>query len=154
MKIGDIARRLGTTERTLRYYEQRGLINPRRSAGGTRHYDEQDEARFAALLALSRLDIPLEQLNELAATRAASPNGDTASHQVVEHLGKIKRHLTEQAAAIATMLHDLNKAEALVRQCFGCEQAPTQAICSTCEISAAVSTSQVLQVVWDEPQRE
>lgn len=56
MKIGAIAERLGTTVRTLRFYEEQGLVHPHRSPRGTRLYDEEQEARFAALLALTRLE--------------------------------------------------------------------------------------------------
>lgn len=36
LTIGDVVRRTGLTERTLRYYEEQGLINPPRSSGGRR----------------------------------------------------------------------------------------------------------------------
>ena len=154
MKIGDIAKRLDTTVRTLRFYEEQGLIHPRRTEGGTRLYDEQDEARFAALLALSRLDFPLQQLAELAAIRPASKTGHAASHQVAERLVEMKQQLAEQAEAIAAMQRDLEKADALVQRCFGCRKAPRREVCDRCEVSAGVNDSQVLQVVWDEPPRD
>lgn len=154
MKIGDIAKRLGTTVRTLRFYEEQGLIHPRRSAGGTRLYDEQDEARFAALLALSRLDFPLQQLAELAGIRPANKTGDAASHQVAKRLGEMKLQLAKQAEAIAAMQRDLEQADALVRRCFGCQQKPRREVCERCEVSTGVNDSQVLQVVWDEPRRD
>ena len=37
--IGDVARRTGVTERTLRYYEELGLLAPARDGGGRRQYD-------------------------------------------------------------------------------------------------------------------
>lgn len=154
MKIGDIARRLNTTVRTLRYYEEQGLLHPRRSAGGTRLYDGHDEARFAALLALSRLDFPLQQLGELAGIRPASKTGNTASHRVSQRLAAMKQQLAEQAGAIAAMQRDLDKAEKLVRRCFGCSRAPRREVCERCEISTGVNNSQILQVVWDEPRRD
>lgn len=154
MKIGDIAKGLDTTVRTLRFYEEQGLIHPRRTAGGTRLYDEQDEARFAALLALSRLDIPLKQLAVLATIRPTSKTGNAASHRVAERLGEMKQQLAAQAQAIASMQQDLQQADALVQRCFGCRKAPRREVCEHCEVSAGVSDSQVLQVVWDEPRRD
>lgn len=50
MKIGEVAERLGTTPRTLRFYDQEGLIRPRRSEKGTRHYGEDDIERLQAIL--------------------------------------------------------------------------------------------------------
>jgi DNA-binding transcriptional MerR regulator len=154
VKIGDIARRLGTTVRTLRYYEEQGLLHPRRSEGGTRLYDAQDEARFAALLALSRLDFPLQQLAELAAIRPTSRSGDEASRQVSQRLATMRQQLAEQAEAIAAMQRELQRADTLVQRCFGCRQPPRRAVCDRCEVSHGVEDNQVLQVVWDEPERD
>ncbi|MFP4132277.1 MAG: MerR family transcriptional regulator, partial [Thiohalospira sp.] len=38
LNIGELAERLGTTPRTLRFYEEEGLLAPERSPGGTRRY--------------------------------------------------------------------------------------------------------------------
>jgi DNA-binding transcriptional MerR regulator len=42
MRIGELADRAGTSARTLRYYEQHGLLSARRTANGYRDYDEVD----------------------------------------------------------------------------------------------------------------
>ena len=41
MRIGELARRTGVSERSLRYYEQRGLLASERTAGGHRDYPER-----------------------------------------------------------------------------------------------------------------
>ncbi|MBA2949805.1 MerR family DNA-binding transcriptional regulator [Streptomyces himalayensis] len=40
MRIGELARRTAVSERSLRYYEQQGLLSSRRTPGGHREYDE------------------------------------------------------------------------------------------------------------------
>lgn len=42
MRIGELAERAGTTTRTLRYYEARGLLTARRAGNGYRAYGEED----------------------------------------------------------------------------------------------------------------
>jgi DNA-binding transcriptional MerR regulator len=70
LRIGDVARLVGTTPRTIRYYEEQGLL-PRvedRAAGQHRLYDEQDVARLGELLRMRNLlGVPLEELRELVA---------------------------------------------------------------------------------------
>ncbi|HET9861736.1 MAG TPA: MerR family transcriptional regulator [Nocardioidaceae bacterium] len=44
--IGEVARRTGVTERTLRYYEVLGLLTPRRDTGGRRRYDVEQVDRL------------------------------------------------------------------------------------------------------------
>lgn len=41
MRIGELARRTGTTPRLLRYYEEQGLVSPAREQNGYRDYDER-----------------------------------------------------------------------------------------------------------------
>lgn len=42
MLIGELAQRAGTSARTLRYYEEQGLVRPRRDAHGYRQYDDAE----------------------------------------------------------------------------------------------------------------
>ena len=42
MLIGELAARAGTSARTLRYYEEHGLVRPRRDANGYRQYDDAE----------------------------------------------------------------------------------------------------------------
>lgn len=61
MKIGDLSRRSGTSVRSLRYYEEQGLLRPVRRPSGYREYTDADVvvvARVRALLAAG-LSTPL-----------------------------------------------------------------------------------------------
>jgi DNA-binding transcriptional MerR regulator len=42
MRIGELSRRTGISERLLRYYEEQGLLEPARSSSGYWHYEEDD----------------------------------------------------------------------------------------------------------------
>jgi MerR family transcriptional regulator, copper efflux regulator len=52
MRVGDAARRVGTSARMLRYAEQLGLLAPTRTPGGYRDYGERDLQAAAAALEL------------------------------------------------------------------------------------------------------
>jgi MerR family copper efflux transcriptional regulator len=49
MRIGDAAAAVGVTTRTLRYYEQRGLVTARRTVSGQREYGAEDVRRLHAV---------------------------------------------------------------------------------------------------------
>jgi DNA-binding transcriptional MerR regulator len=153
-KIGAIAERLGTTVRTLRFYEEQGLVHPRRTPGGTRVYDAEDEQRFAALLALARLGFSLEALADLAGIRPASRTGDEASHRVGEQLHAMDVELAERARAIERQRADIERAQTFLHGCHGCRQRPVRAVCDACAVSAGLSGIGVLRVVWDEQSRD
>jgi DNA-binding transcriptional MerR regulator len=68
LRIGDLAARVGTTPRTIRYYEELGLLRTkaRREAGQHRLYTEDDVERLRELLRLrDLLGVSLEELREL-----------------------------------------------------------------------------------------
>ena len=67
LRIGEVARRLGVTTRTIRYYEEIGLLGRGdREAGQHRSYGEQEVDRLRDALRLkSLLGLSLEELGEL-----------------------------------------------------------------------------------------
>ena len=74
LRIGDLAKRTGTTPRTIRYYEEIGLLAAEhpREPGAHRTYGEEDLERLRELLRLREvLGVSLEELGELAAAETA-----------------------------------------------------------------------------------
>jgi DNA-binding transcriptional MerR regulator len=74
LRIGDVATLVGTTPRTIRYYEEIGLLEPAgaRPAGKHRHYTEADVERLKDLLRLKELlNVSLDELKLLADAEAA-----------------------------------------------------------------------------------
>jgi len=66
--IQEIARLAGTTSRTLRHYDDIGLLPPSRiAANGYRHYDEQALVRLQRILLLRELGLGLPQIAQVLA---------------------------------------------------------------------------------------
>ncbi len=74
LRIGEVAKRAGVTPRTIRYYEEIGLLPPAadRDPGSHRLYGERDVERLEELLQLKEvLGVTLEELRELATAEDA-----------------------------------------------------------------------------------
>lgn len=72
MRIGDVAERVGTTTRTIRYYEEIGLLwsDARRASGAHRSYDESDVERLELILRIrDALGVSLEEIKPLLQER-------------------------------------------------------------------------------------
>ena len=68
MQIGELAERTGMSIRTLRHYDEIGLLRPSaRSEGGFRLYTADDEARLLLIRRMKPLGYSLEQMGELLA---------------------------------------------------------------------------------------
>ncbi|WP_219412634.1 MerR family transcriptional regulator [Pseudonocardia nigra] len=77
MQIGEVAARVGLSLRTIRHWDEVGLVVPsERSAGGFRLYTEADVQRLELVKSLKPLDFSLEQIRELLATMDAAERGD------------------------------------------------------------------------------
>ena len=63
-KIGDVARLLGSTTQTLRFYEQAGVIKPEKSENGTRYYTESDIIRLMAFKRFQLIDFSVQDVAE------------------------------------------------------------------------------------------
>lgn len=78
MRIGELAERAGTTTRTLRYYESRGLLPARRAVNGYRAYDEEDLRLLRQIRLLQDFGFELEETRPFVdCLRAGHPSGDS-----------------------------------------------------------------------------
>jgi DNA-binding transcriptional MerR regulator len=87
LRIGEVAELTGTTPRTIRYYEELGLLAPAtdREPGAHRVYDQADVERLQELLRLRRvLGLSLEELSELSAEESARAARQREWHDGVE----------------------------------------------------------------------
>jgi MerR family copper efflux transcriptional regulator len=70
MRIGELARRSGTTTKTLRFYEQAGLLPaPERTPSGYRDYDEGVLDRLSFVRAAQAAGLSLAEIREVIAVR-------------------------------------------------------------------------------------
>lgn len=74
-QIGELAEKFGITLRTIRFYEERGLLTPRRISARTRLYDLDDVARLSLIVALRRYGVAVDAIADLLAARDSKGPG-------------------------------------------------------------------------------
>lgn len=107
-QIGEVADRLGLSLRTIRYYEEVGLITPSaRSHGGFRLYTEGDIARLEVVKRMKPLDFSLEEMRELLAAldtlRTSEPDAAGRS-AALERLEAFEAAADERCRKLRTQL--------------------------------------------------
>jgi MerR family transcriptional regulator, repressor of the yfmOP operon len=116
LTVRDAAERLGVTPRTLKYYEERGLVTPSRSEGRYRLYDEQDLERFGRILRLRSLGFSLNGIVEMLKRPLESVEGGRRRYSM-DSLQQIRDGLAEQVhaldARIESVRRELKEAQAL-----------------------------------------
>ncbi|MEU9027953.1 MerR family transcriptional regulator [Streptomyces sp. NPDC048383] len=100
MRIGELARRAGTSTRTLRYYESRGLLDARRADNGYRSYDEDDLRLLRQIRTLQDVGFELEETRPFVdCLRAGHPAGDSCPASLAVY----RRKLAELDALIGRL---------------------------------------------------
>jgi len=104
--IGEMARAFGVTLRTLRFYEDRGLLRPRR-VGNARYYGGVDRARLAMILKGKQLGFTLAEIADLIGGEDGGVKTDFEERlqptQIVDQLDYLERQRREIDEAIAQL---------------------------------------------------
>jgi DNA-binding transcriptional MerR regulator len=107
MRIGELAERAGTTTRTLRYYESRGLLPARRAVNGYRTYDEDDLRLIQQIRTLQDFGFDLEETRPFVdCLRAGHPAGDSCPASLAVYRAKLAEldTLIEQLQSVRTQV--------------------------------------------------
>ncbi|MCX5584418.1 MerR family transcriptional regulator [Streptomyces erythrochromogenes] len=129
MRIGELAKRAGTSTRTLRYYEARGLLPARRADNGHRTYDEDDLRLLREIRTLRDFGFELEETRPFVeCLRAGHPAGDSCPASLAVY----RRKLTELDDLIGR-LADVR--DQVARQLAGAEEAAGEAAAPRCEMT-------------------
>jgi DNA-binding transcriptional MerR regulator len=112
--IGEVARKFGFTLRALRFYEEKGLVSPRRS-GNRRLYSPRDQRRLEIIAQGKRIGLALEEIRTIL--RASNEGGAGSRRHLevalekcearVEEIRAEKQLLDEYLAETLQVLDDL-----------------------------------------------
>jgi DNA-binding transcriptional MerR regulator len=119
LRIGDVAKLAGTTPRTIRYYEELGLLAgaPERPSGGHRLYTQAEVERLREVIRLKQLlGVTLDELKDLltaeearAAVRAQLRREDVQPERRRELLEEALGHLDRQLELVEHRASELSK---------------------------------------------
>lgn len=104
MKINEVEQQVGITKKNIRFYEQQGLLHPKRnSENGYREYDETDVECLKKIKLLRKLSLPIEEIKKIQ-------NGDLLLTDALRRqlivLDREQTNLTETASLCRLILED------------------------------------------------
>jgi DNA-binding transcriptional MerR regulator len=148
-KIGNVAGMLNTTVRTIRYYEEEGLLFPHRTDGGTRLYSEHHVDRLKAILHLAENGFSLDVIGLIAGTRETCSTGDEGSKKVTEVIDRVISEIDEKISDLNTLRSDLKASRRLVAKCKGCTNKPSSKDCQECSVNQNLRLIEALNLIWE-----
>ena len=108
--VTSLAEELGITPRTVRFYEDKGLIAPER-AGTTRVYTARDRARMVLILRGKRLGFSLREIRDFLDLYDVDPAHTEQMRALLDAVRHRIADLEEQSAALALSLDELREME-------------------------------------------
>ncbi|MDV7144468.1 Cu(I)-responsive transcriptional regulator [Tropicimonas sp. TH_r6] len=106
MNIGDVARRTGLPAKTIRYYEEIGLISPLRDENGYRRFRESDMHRLAFLGRARSLGFSIEDCRGLLELYGDRQRASADVKRIARgHLARIDEKLAELTAMRQALAH-------------------------------------------------
>ncbi|MGO8916401.1 MAG: MerR family transcriptional regulator [Stellaceae bacterium] len=103
LTISQMSRLYSVSLRTLRFYESRGLMKPRRE-GSARFYRAADQVRMGMILQGKKLGFTLTEINDLIGGKSADEAADLERqlqpHQIISQIGHLERQRDEIDSAI------------------------------------------------------
>ncbi|GAA2516351.1 MerR family transcriptional regulator [Pilimelia columellifera subsp. columellifera] len=117
MQIGEAAERVGLSIRTIRHYEDVGLVTPSaRSDGGFRLYTEPDLDRLLVVKRMKPLGFTLDEMRDLLAILDALAAGQATEHELAALRDRLARFGTAAQARVQALRDQLHTAEGFAQQ--------------------------------------
>jgi DNA-binding transcriptional MerR regulator len=105
--ISELAKEFGVTTRTIRFYEDQGLLNPARE-GTNRIFSGRDRVRLKLALRGKRLGFSLAEIRELFELYDVSRDERKQLEEFLSRLDRRRAHLEQQREDIEVMLTEIN----------------------------------------------
>jgi DNA-binding transcriptional MerR regulator len=113
--IGDMAREFQVSLGTLRFYEDRALLHPRRR-GTTRLYSGGDRVHLRMILKAKQLGFTLTEIREILAHDRSSEDLNLPPDQVAAQIRHLERQLSKLETALAELRLARERAQSIVHQ--------------------------------------
>ncbi|MFJ1747805.1 MerR family transcriptional regulator [Streptomyces sp. NPDC088116] len=121
MRIGEVAARTELSLRTIRHYEETGLVTPSaRSQGGFRLYTDSDVARLMVIRRMKPLGFSLDEMRALLAATdrldADEPLTPAERDELLSRVGRFEQVTAERMADLRTQLARAEEFAATLRE--------------------------------------
>ena len=108
--IRDLATEFGVTTRTIRFYEEKGLLNPDRE-GQRRRYSAADRTKLRLILRGRRLGFSLDESAEIILMYGSPGNNKKQLEALADKIGEKRKQLLERRRELNAMLKEMDQAE-------------------------------------------
>jgi MerR family transcriptional regulator, repressor of the yfmOP operon len=116
ISIGDLAKKLEMSQRTIRYYEEIGLLNSiKRVEGGRRVYTDADLRRLKLIRRLKIMGMTLSEMQELEAMWTIEKSNEKVLKRLLELMGNHLKRLDDRIADLDILRNEIIEYQERIR---------------------------------------
>lgn len=151
LTTGDMARQSRSTLRTVRFYEEAGLLEPAaRTEGGHRLFPPAELRKLKLVAELRAAGFALDEIKEMLGTKLRCDCGAEASRDISEQLARQIAIMNQRIGLMKRLLAELESAQEHLNDCAQCQDGhyfPNA--CGECEVMAGEGPlPNALSVLW------
>lgn len=114
--IGELSKQLDMSQRTIRYYEEIGLLNSiKRVEGGRRIYTEKDLRRLKLIKRLKIMGMTLSEMQELESMWSYEKSNEKVLKRLMELLNNHLKRLEDRIADLDILRHEILEYQERIR---------------------------------------
>ena len=133
LKTGELAKLTGKTERTIRYYEELGLLTPvERSRGGFRLFEPEQAARVSEIARLQDAGFSLDKIARIVRAWKESPKGADAARELRDILEYGIAEAAKRIQEMVALKREIEESMKFLNTCGTCDDEPSRGRCGCC----------------------
>jgi MerR family Zn(II)-responsive transcriptional regulator of zntA len=149
LSTGDLARGCETTVRTIRFYEEAGLVEPvARSEGGHRMFEPAQLLRLQLIMDLREAGLSLQDIKALFDLKATCDTPEKASTQLATALEAQIECMQRKIAVLRRLREELASTVAVIRECNDCDEPDFHEQCDGCDVMNRPDLPRAMKLLW------
>lgn len=105
--ISEVAADFNVTKRTIRYYEEIGLLNPKRNAGGQRIYEKKELTQLQLIFRGKKYGFQLDEIKEMILLFEKDPTGRVQLVRTIEYGEEKVEEVIERIAELTAIKQEM-----------------------------------------------
>lgn len=149
LTTGDLARECETTVRTVRFYEEAGVLCPEtRSEGGHRLFGEADLQKLQLIMDLREAGLSLNDIRGLFELKRDCASPEEASEAMSQVLEEQIEEMQRKIAVLRRLREELASTVAIIQECRGCESRIFPKQCADCDVMNRPDLPRAMRLLW------
>lgn len=150
LTTGEMARCSNNTLRTVRFYEEEGILRPaRRTDGGHRLFPRSELDRLMLITDMRLAGLSLDEIKNILEVKQTGLSGSEAALQATQVLSGRIEELREKLLVLTRLREDLAATTDIMSACVTCHVTQFPSSCASCSVMSSPATlPRSMRVLW------